>query len=236
MVLFSACIFHRWERRYPGVMELSMLLQQRSGMRRFGPSDRAPADPQYAVFIAAHYRSLITNEAAWSSPIALVLIKGDARRFAEQSVADHVAPTEKQIAEAEAALKPYVSQAAFPDVSRQPGLLFMITCVCLVVYVGFPALLSALLFRGGLVLLIANVAFVRRDGMRASRLRVFWRALVAWSPVVLALILYMACMQRHAVSGQVLAGLAVCGLAVLSVVLPGRGLPDRLAGTWPVPR
>jgi hypothetical protein len=26
------------------------------------------------------------------------------------------------------------------------------------------------------------------------------------------------------------------GLAILSVALPKRGLPDRLAGTWPVPR
>jgi hypothetical protein len=27
-----------------------------------------------------------------------------------------------------------------------------------------------------------------------------------------------------------------CGLTLLSVVLPQRGLQDRLAGTWPVPR
>jgi len=41
-----------------------------------------------------------------------------------------------------------------------------------------PGLIAALLFRRGLVLLIAGVTFVRRDGMRASRLRVFWRGLV----------------------------------------------------------
>jgi len=28
----------------------------------------------------------------------------------------------------------------------------------------------------------------------------------------------------------------LCGLAILSVALPQRGLPDRLAGTWPVSR
>jgi hypothetical protein len=33
-----------------------------------------------------------------------------------------------------------------------------------------------------------------------------------------------------------MASLFTDGLAILSVALPGRGLPDRLAGTWPVPR
>jgi len=28
----------------------------------------------------------------------------------------------------------------------------------------------------------------------------------------------------------------VVGLALLSIALPQRGLQDRLAGTWPVPR
>ena len=57
----------------------------------------------------------------------------------------------------------------------------------LAVYVCLPALIAALLFRGGLVLRMAGIAFVRRDGKRASRLRVFWRALVAWSPLWLVL-------------------------------------------------
>ena len=52
------------------------------------------------------------------------------------------------------------------------------------IYVGVPALIAALLFRGGLILLVSGVTFVRRDGARASRLRVFWRGLVAWSPFV----------------------------------------------------
>ena len=59
--------------------------------------------------------------------------------------------------------------------------------VMLAIYVCMPALIAALLFRGGLVLRMAGMTFVRRDGKRASRLRVFWRALVAWSPLWLAL-------------------------------------------------
>ena len=107
----------------------------------------------------------------------------------------------------------------------------------LAIYVCLPALIAALLFRGGLVLRIAGVTFVRRDGRLASRLRVFWRALVAWSPILLTVLgsaqsLYP--LDRAAL-GELLLAL-FCGLAILSVALPERGLPDRLAGTWLVPR
>ena len=172
----------------------------------------------------------------WSSPFALALIKGDARRFAEQCVADYPAPTEKEIADAETALKPYGLQSRFPDVSRQPGFPLMVASISMVFYVLIPALAAALLFRGGLVQRIANVTFVRQDGARASRLRVFWRSLVAWSPVLLAALLCLTFGRGHQVLSQALAYGAVCGLAILSVALPRRGLPDRLAGTWPVPR
>jgi len=107
----------------------------------------------------------------------------------------------------------------------------------LAVYVCIPALIAALLFRGGLVLLIARVTFVRQDGAQASRLRVFWRALVAWSPLLLGLVLTIVfAIWFGPFAPALVSSLFICGLALLSVALPDRGLPDRLAGTWPVPR
>jgi hypothetical protein len=235
-MMFGMTLIQKWNQQNPGLMELSALLQQRSASHRFGRQGRAPTDPQFAVFIATHYRSVITNDAAWSGPLALAMIKGDARRFAERSIAEHAVATEQEIAEADAALKPYVNQAALPDFLKQPGFLFGMAVGVLVIYVGIPALLAALFFRGGLVLRIANVAFVRRDGAEASRLRVFCRALVAWSAVALAIFLYAIFTRTHPVLGAWLVYAVVCGLAIVSVALPCRGLPDRLAGTWPVPR
>jgi len=43
---------------------------------------------------------------------------------------------------------------------------FMIVNATLAFYVGILALIAVLVFRGGLVLLIAGVTFVRRDGAR----------------------------------------------------------------------
>ena len=105
------------------------------------------------------------------------------------------------------------------------------------IYVCIPALLAALLFRGGLVLLLARMTFVRKDGLRASRLRVFWRALVAWSPLLLALVLAGELKLWFSLfAASLIASLFIGGLAILSLALPDRGLPDRLAGIWPVPR
>ena len=107
----------------------------------------------------------------------------------------------------------------------------------LAAYGGIPALIAALLLRGGLVLLIARVTFVRKDGVRASRLRVFWRALVAWSPLLLGLVLAGELKVWFSLFvAALVASLFICSLAILSVALPDRSLPDRLAGTWPVPR
>jgi hypothetical protein len=234
------------QQSYPAMMELSLLLQLRqanprilekeSGKDKPGHKQGTVTDRQFAVFIATHYRASITNDAIWNSPMALSLIKGDGRRFAEQSVAEHPAPTKDEIANADAALSPLLHN--FETFRPHP---LSLATVMLAIYVGLPAWIAALLFRGGLVLRVAGIVFVRRDGMRASRLRVFWRALVAWGPLWLGLIGFPFVLDNPnpaALDGLpiALSGGLFCGLAILSVALPERGVPDRCAGTWPVPR
>jgi hypothetical protein len=104
-----------------------------------------------------------------------------------------------------------------------------------------PAVIAALLFRGGLVQRLAGVTFVRRDGRPASRVRLFWRSIVAWSPLWLAPFVLIPLLDRsrpadfNELPFMIVTGLLMF-LAAVSIALPGRGLPDRLAGTWPVPR
>jgi hypothetical protein len=235
-MLMGMRLVQKWNQENPGLMELSGLLQQRTIMRRLGQGDRGPSDQQYGVFIATRYRSIITNE-AWNSPMILAMINGDARRFAEESLAKYSAPTASEITAADAALKDRVKGLDFPDLARRPQFLFLMVVGIVGVYVVIPALIAALAFRGGLVLRIANVTFTRRDGARASRLRVFWRTLIAWSPLVPACFLASAGLVQHADSmwAPVSACAVLCGLAASSLMLR-RSLPDRLAGTWPVPR
>jgi len=108
---------------------------------------------------------------------------------------------------------------------------------------------SALVFRSGLAMLTFGVVAVKRDGSRAGRLRVFWRALVTWSPILFGLVgfvilgLWLFGDPADAENMNVVLGIAgglaiglVAALAVVSALLPERGLQDRLAGTWLVPR
>jgi len=122
------------------------------------------------------------------------------------------------------------------DLSKNPAFLPNFAFGALAIYAAIPALLAALFFRGGLALRAAGVAFVRKDGAMASRLRMFWRALVAWSPVPAAIILSAALQHEFPTLAAIAPAVLLCLLATLSVALPQRGLPDRLAGTWPVPR
>ncbi len=164
------------------------------------------------------------------------MIKGEGRKFAEQSVADHPAPTEAEIKEADAAVGRHVPKQQIFGEKLPPALPVMMLAASLLFYVGLPALVAAVTFRGGVVLLIAGVAYVRKDGARASRLRLLWRAIVAWGPVVLLFVVAVLAVAGKLTWEPWLA-IALLGLlAALSVALPQRGLQDRLAGTWPVPR
>jgi hypothetical protein len=205
-------------------------------MRRWAKNLPGPTDRQYAIYIAQHYRAAITNDASTSSALALNLIKGENRRFAQESLAQRPAPTDNEIAEADAAVKKILPGREALDMVRKPSFALMMLYWTLAIYVCLPALIAALAFRGGLILLATGVTFVRPDGTPASRGRLFWRALVAWSPLLTALFLSAVSMTGKNPGCEALTLGAVLGLALLSIALPQRGLQDRLAGTWPVPR
>ena len=92
-------------------------------------------------------------------------------------------------------------------------------------------------------LLVFGVSVVRKDGRRASRIRVFWRSLLAWvTPFILALPVFILAgmvleptvavptvVASKAVS--ILGLLAMASLIACSTLLPDRGIPDRLSGT-----
>ena len=117
------------------------------------------------------------------------------------------------------------------------------------------SILSPLLFRGGMLLRSLRFALVTADGIETSRARALCRAVVAWMPAYLYLV--MAAQQSDLLTplqrssylfasitpvGLPLSGTAVIGLAVfiggglVAAVRPTRGIQDWLARTWLVPR
>jgi hypothetical protein len=238
MFTFGMALLKQWNRTNAGLMDLNMVLAQRTALNsRWLKNQPHPSDRQFAIYLASHYRSVITNEALWTGAFTMSIIKGEPRQFAERSIAEHPAPTADEIKDAEAALKERLESARAFDISKDPWFPWVAATTMLIMYVAVPAVVAALAFRGGLLLLAARVTFVRRDGARASRLRVFWRALVAWSPLLGAFLLSAVLKPVIGPAGAMAFFVLSSGaLAVISLALPERGLPDRLAGTWPVPR
>ncbi len=230
-------LMQRWQRQNPGLIELSNVLNTWKAKKMpFIPKDQLPSDRLIGVYIAAHYRAVITNQTIWSSAIARALIPRDAREFAEQSLDRNASCAPDELAEAGKQLGPVANQFGEPSMPTPRFIGPFLLWFGLLAYAAIPAFIAALLFRGGLVLRIAGVTFVRRDGRRAGRMRLLWRGVVAWCPVAGALALGLEAMESKSVMTSLLTGLLLVVLATWSLWLPNRGLQDKLAGTWPVPR
>jgi hypothetical protein len=106
--------------------------------------------------------------------------------------------------------------------------------------------------RGGLVLLISGVSIVNSRGQPASRLRCAWRTFIIWLPVFALLSVSVLWQLSHWKEWVIedfnswtplifwtlpwLAIGLVLSYGVLALWFPVRGLHDRLAGTYLVPR
>jgi serine/threonine protein kinase len=201
---------------------------------------RAEQRRAFEIYIAGRFRETITDPAVWSSPYATIVILQPWRNVAEEIVARHPDPSEEELREATALVKPLIEEDKLSDPFEKalsPAVVLLCAVIGLVIYVVIPSLICALLFRGGLLLRILGLAIVTRRGSGASRLRVFWRTLITWSPVALLAILCVLLVPFAEMAWAVSLGLAPwLALVIWSALLPQRSLQDRIAGTWLVPR
>jgi hypothetical protein len=134
------------------------------------------------------------------------------------------------------------------EFSLMPGIV-----VALIVL--FPAIwvISALVFRGGLVVRLMGMVILRADGRRALRIQCAWRAILTWLPptALLLLAVWLDAMywQAWAATGQPGKWLESAAWAswfsalvllpcyiLLALWYPARGPHDRLAETYLLPR
>ncbi len=198
----------------------------------------------FETYIAGRFQGFITNPASWTSLGGLAVI--EQRTAAEQLILKRATPSPEAFRLAAEVVEPYLKTKASESLlaPSPSSSMTLLSVGAWVVFFGAaaPALVAALLFRGGLVLRTAGLMIVKKDGSNASRARVFWRALVAWLPVFMLPVV----VGRLAVGfgpasweGAVAVSLvvvAVAGLAVWAALLPERGWHDRIAGTALAPR
>ncbi len=195
------------------------------------------------IFIASRFGNFIRDPKGWNSFMATVGLQPKMRAEAERIVQTYPDPSPAEVKRARAVLAPALD--ARGNLSLSPDMNSVNTFSTQVVWwaaggvMVWAALFSLVagLFRGGLLMRALGIAVVRRDGADASRWRMLWRACVAWSWLPLATFATALLNGAgHSNIAVIIVGLPLLGLLIWSAAIPRRSLPDRLAGTWLVPR
>jgi hypothetical protein len=256
--LLGAWMMQRWMESQPDIMPLQVCLFYHSMLEK-PPDDQDRSRQRQAleIYIAGRFGKTISDPATWSSLFATA-IAPDLRERAKQIVAKYPSPSQEEFNEAKAVAEPLVGGAAemgYSFIGWSPVSVAVIHAGVLTLLVAIGGLVCALAFRSGPAMWILGVVAVKRDGSRAGRLRVFWRALVTWSPLLVGLVglvvpgewvfadpagtKSIAAAKSILVFFGIASGLTLglfAALATVSALMPERGLQDRLAGTWLVPR
>jgi uncharacterized RDD family membrane protein YckC len=232
----------------PAAGELTELLQQIIHL------DELPGDVRQAlagdlrrfqIYTAAKHRARIEDPATWNATFSLLRVNPRMRTAAERAVAAHPNPRAADVAAAEAAVRPYLDgeRRELEHMRSVSGTVefVLLFAVLASAFVGATGLATAFAFRGGAALRVFGAAVVTRTGDEAGRRRAVWRAFIAWSPLIVGIAgVEMAPTPLVAewpwvfVCGSCLTVL-IAG-AVYAARHPERGVQDRLAGTWLVPR
>jgi hypothetical protein len=259
-----ARVYEQMLRKYPEVQPLMLHLVRLNDLKRngwHGVQEHAggPATAEEIAlvekYIVHRFGPIIRDNKRWNSMWARTVIKPPERKVAEEIVARHPQVSSAEFAEAEKLVTSLMGPMGKEDF-RPLGNMSIPLFACLaavgwLVWMAFFSVCAAVLCRGGLLLWGLGLTFVRGDGKPASRLRLFWRAIVAWSPLMLiplAPALILPAMQANlrtmspeqgislTISVAAVFGVIYLALVVWSALLSRRGIPDRLAGTWLVPR
>ncbi|WP_395751289.1 protein kinase domain-containing protein [Prosthecobacter sp.] len=256
---FGMSFYEGWAAKNPAFSAIRGCLmsyeEMLSGVQQPGLENIPVAEARTAmeIYIGGTYGPIVRDPKQWDSLMGRSVLPPKVRALVEQIVKDHPQPSAEEVQKARALLQPLLDtrvkeRAEAIGMAGKIHTVDIITASVLCVYLLLTAFLSlfcAVVFRGGLMMRVLGIAVVSDDGTDASRLRMLWRGLIAWSPILLTpfVITYLTRVLRKAGLQSVVQGIGLSLMTVLLVALGiavvaarGRGLHDRLARTWLVPR
>jgi hypothetical protein len=209
-------------------------------LRRSGATESDPERRAIEIYIAGRYAPLSARPASFSGALRPFrqLANDIAARHPIVSEAELLAalsqlgPDRLDLLNRESATEGMLAYVLQPARALLPGIAAL----------GYASLLLAFVFRGGLTLRLFGVALVDATGAEVSRWRALWRATLAWMPLIgLQLFADYASMPfgvHPTAAGAIVASLWLSTAVgtCWAIVVPARGLHDRIAGTWLVPR
>ena len=196
------------------------------------------------VYLAEHMAAMIQRSSTWENQNIKIGARGGRER-ARRAVERHPVRTREQVQRAEATVAPILANQAegltkLANARALAGIVvaaFGGTFIAVAVFAAIGALATGT----GFTFRPFGVSLVNRKGKRISRLRGLWRAAVTWSPMVALFFAfkYGPDITKGSYTFLVLDLALVAVLAagaVWAILRPARGIQDRLAGTWIVPR
>lgn len=199
------------------------------------------------VYVAQQFRATNVDPSTWEEPF----MDRSWRPVAARALAEHPPPSTEGVDDAASIVSRFLEnrrqEGSVPNFMGLAAVGLPLIPLMLSAALG---LLSAALFRGGLLLRLLGVGVVNASGEETSRARAFVRATIAWSPFVMVGLAVFFAMDAMEPSGEVPHLLWLLLPWVVFVVLPAallvsiawsaknpqRGLQDHLAGTYLVPR
>lgn len=196
------------------------------------------------IYMAEHMAAMIERPATWENQNIKIGARGGRDR-ARRALERHRERTPDEVRRAEATVAPILSSQAeglsrLANARALAGIVvatFGGTFIAVAVFAAIGALATGT----GFTFRPFGVALVNRKGQKISRLRGLWRVAATWSPMVALFFAF-----RHGpditkgpylflVLDLALVAVLAAG-AVWAILRPARGIQDRVAGTWIVPR
>jgi len=220
-----------------------------SVLRTDVPPDITVQSPEYRLaietYLAGQHGALLRNTSLWSSSLqGEDSDQPELRRLASDIAARHPSVTAEELARSRETIRPIldgVRPSQGSGFSRSPRA----TVLTLMSAIGsslalFFSIVSSIAVPGGVTARLIGLAVVTRDSNEIGRVRSLVRTLIAWAPILVWLVSVPALMDMGPGPGSVLAIGLVFGAMIAGVVwtiaAADRGLHDRIAGTWVVPR
>ena len=230
---------------------IGLLTVLRTDVPPGSPPGSPMRSPEYRVavetYLAGQHGALLRNTRFWSSSAQGE--DGDRpelRRMASDIATRYPSVTAEELVRSRGTIQPTLDRVRPPQSLgvASPGVIVLNLMAAMAsLLVLSCSIVSSIAVPGGVATRLIGLAVVTRDGNEIGRLRSLARTLIAWAPILPWLVL----VPNPVVMGfgpaspvPVLAislafGAMIAGV-VWTIAAADRGLQDRIAGTWVVPR
>jgi hypothetical protein len=233
--------------RTGSVMTLGALMNELEAIEKAGASDPATQQKRddIEIYLAEHMARVIQDPATWDRSSAVKITGRGERERAQAVLERRRTRSPEEVRRAEATVAPILAtqNRMLGKMSNLRGLTGIFTAALggSFMAVAFFAFAGALATGSGFTFRPFGIALVNRRGQPISRVRALWRATVTWIPIVGVALAFKfgpdvmnagyAVLALHlALNGVLIGG------AIWAWLHPSRGIQDRVAGTWIVPR